>query len=56
VIADVSRDFCKMDVLVWPTIMALLELIAALLFLRNFCMRPVFRHSQLLHHLLDFDV
>jgi hypothetical protein len=56
VVADVSRAFCKMDVLMWTTVMALWKLIAVLLFLRNFCMRPVFQHSQLLHRLLDFDV
>jgi hypothetical protein len=48
--------FCKMDVLMWTTVMALRKLITVLLLLRNFCVRLVFRHSQLLRHLLDFGV
>jgi hypothetical protein len=54
-VADVSSAFCKMDVLVWTTIVPLRKLIVVLLFLRNFCMRHVFRHSQLLRRLSDFD-
>jgi hypothetical protein len=42
VVADVSRAFCKMDVLVRTTVVALRKLITVLLFLRNFCMRHVF--------------
>jgi hypothetical protein len=45
-----------MDVLVRTTVVALQKLITVLLFLRNFGMRHVFRHSQLLRRLSDFNV
>jgi hypothetical protein len=45
-----------MDVLVRTTVVALQKLITVLLFLRNFGIRHVFQHSQLLRRLSDFNV